>query len=216
MEARLLVRIISVLAVLLGIAAAVLFACREGLCTSRVRDTSTIRTFQQCVQAGYPVLLSTPRRCVLTDGRIFAEASSSSVAAVEHSAAGDGIAVFFMDTRQDPDKARCDAPVGVSRRMATAEDVPLQALQALLRGPTSQEAARGLLTQIPVSVSILSLSVTDGVAHADMSKELQAGVSGACRVQSIRAQVERTLLQFKNIRSVAISVEGGTAGVLQP
>ncbi|HPP18950.1 MAG TPA: GerMN domain-containing protein, partial [Candidatus Dojkabacteria bacterium] len=60
------------------------------------------------------------------------------------------------------------------------------------------------------------LSIEDGVARVDFSKELEEGVAGSCKVESIRAQIEETLKQFDNIDSVIISVEGKVEGILQP
>jgi spore germination protein GerM len=65
-------------------------------------------------------------------------------------------------------------------------------------------------------VTLRSLTITDGVATADFSRELRAYGGGSARVQAIREQITRTLQQFPIIRSVRIAIEGQTEGVLEP
>jgi spore germination protein GerM len=65
-------------------------------------------------------------------------------------------------------------------------------------------------------VTLRKLTIADGVATADFSKEMQAYGGGSLRVSLIRQQIEQTLKQFATVRKVVIAVEGQTDGVLQP
>jgi spore germination protein GerM len=65
-------------------------------------------------------------------------------------------------------------------------------------------------------VTLRSLTITNGVATADFSRELQAYGGGSLRVMLIRQQISRTLLQFPTVRLVRIAVEGQEEGVLEP
>jgi spore germination protein GerM len=61
-----------------------------------------------------------------------------------------------------------------------------------------------------------SLTIVDGVATADFSKELKAYGGGSLRVMLLRQQIRQTLVQFPTVREVRIAIEGQTAGVLEP
>jgi hypothetical protein len=65
-------------------------------------------------------------------------------------------------------------------------------------------------------VTLRGLTIQDGVATADFSRELRAYGGGSLRVRLIREQITRTLEQFPAVREVHIAIEGQTAGVLEP
>ena len=46
--------------------------------------------------------------------------------------------------------------------------------------------------------------------------KLTEGVGGTCLVERIRSQIRNTLQQFPTVKSVVISVDGKTEGVLEP
>jgi hypothetical protein len=105
------------------------------------------------------------------------------------------------------------------------------ALNELLWGPGPPNLA-GFTTAIPTPEQVLSypgrepdwgprvtlrqLTIVNGVATADFSKELKAYGGGSLRVMLIRQQITRTLLQFPTVREVRIAIEGKTEGVLEP
>jgi len=105
------------------------------------------------------------------------------------------------------------------------------ALEELLWGPPP-DAPAGLGTALPLPpevlrypgrgpdwgprVRLLSLTIQDGVALADFSRELRAYGGGSLRVMLIRQQIARTLLEFPTVREVVIAIEGETEGVLEP
>ncbi len=110
----------------------------------------------------------------------------------------------------------CRAVAPVTRVIARTIAPARAALESLLTGPTPDDVAQGYNTAINAGVTIDSLTIADRVAHVDLSKRVEQGVGGSCRVATIRAQIERTLEQFDTVDSVVISVEGRVDDALQP
>jgi hypothetical protein len=114
------------------------------------------------------------------------------------------------------------------RRIPYTQAVGTAALELLLAGPQQP----GLSTAIPATeevqsypgrqpdwgdqVRLLGLTIEDGVATANFSQEMRAYGGGSARVQMIRAQITRTLLQFPTVQEVRIAVEGEVETALQP
>ena len=88
--------------------------------------------------------------------------------------------------------------------LATAE----ASLRELIKGPTAQELSQGFQTQIDSDATIKSISIKNGTAYVDFSKELQNKNVGLCAGQFIEAQIRQTLLQFPTIKNAVISIEG--------
>lgn len=65
-------------------------------------------------------------------------------------------------------------------------------------------------------VTLRKLTIENGVATADFSKELKAYGGGSARTTLIREQITRTLKQFSTVKEVRIAIEGQTQGVLEP
>ncbi|MEO8289259.1 MAG: GerMN domain-containing protein [Chloroflexota bacterium] len=65
-------------------------------------------------------------------------------------------------------------------------------------------------------VTLRKLTIENGVATADFSREINAYGGGSARVGLIVQQITSTLKQFPTVREVRIAVEGQTQGVLQP
>ena len=126
------------------------------------------------------------------------------------------VKVFFPNSKLNPDMKDCKLVYPVTRTIPKTEAVAKAALEELIKGLTQEDKDDAYFTDINSDVKILGLSIEDGVARVDFSKELEEGVAGSCKVESIRAQIEETLKQFDNIDSVIISVEGKVEGILQP
>jgi len=117
------------------------------------------------------------------------------------------------------------------RHVVKTEAIGTAALDELLWGPPPNNLA-GFETAIPNPEEVLSyagrgtdwgprvlllkLTIVDGVATADFSKEINAYGGGSLRAKLIHDQIVMTLLQFSTVREVVIAVEGETEGVLQP
>lgn len=100
-----------------------------------------------------------------------------------------------------------NVPVSVSAARLTVE--------ALLRGPTHAERVAGFTQPFPRSARVRSINLRDGVLTVDFDATM-GSVGGSCRVQSIRASLERTLLELENVDRVVITAMGSEATALQP
>jgi hypothetical protein len=121
--------------------------------------------------------------------------------------------------------------VPVQQRIPRTVRVGTAALDELLWGPGPPNLA-GFTTSLPTPEQVLSysgrapnwgprvtlrsLTIENGVATADFSRELQAYGGGSLRVRLIRQQITRTLTQFPTVHEVRIAIEGQTQAVLEP
>lgn len=126
------------------------------------------------------------------------------------------VLVSFPNNQLDPNMLDCKKVFMTARTIDETLGVGKAALEELFKGPTEQEKKDGYFTNIPTGVKIQKLTIENGVAKVDLSNELQQGVGGSCRVDSIRAQITQTLKQFSTVQSVIISINGKTEDILQP
>lgn len=85
-----------------------------------------------------------------------------------------------------------------------ATDAPLRAvLEILLAGEPAQPG----LTPFPQGVILERVAVDDGVATVVLDDPGHRTSGGACQVSILRAQLERTVLQFPHITEVRIEPE---------
>ncbi|HET7856182.1 MAG TPA: Gmad2 immunoglobulin-like domain-containing protein [Gaiellaceae bacterium] len=91
-----------------------------------------------------------------------------------------------------------DGQVGLARRYAVEGEprVGGVALKQLLGGPNAAERAAGLTTEIPAGTRLEQLSISDGVADAQFSRDLSPPAT---------AQVVYTLTQFPTVRRVSVN-----------
>jgi hypothetical protein len=122
-------------------------------------------------------------------------------------------------------------PIIIQQAVPRTPQIASAAVQELLNGPPDGNLA-GATTALPTTqeivtfggrdsswgyrVRLLKLTITDGVATANFSKELNAYGGGSARVQAIRQQIEGTVRQFPSVQQVVIQIEGQSEGVLQP
>lgn len=109
----------------------------------------------------------------------------------------------------------CDEVLPMTRMVFDTKNLAEASLRILLDGPSPANIDSGYVSTIPSGVWLNSIKIEDGVAYADFSKELSSA-AGSCRIFGIKTQIEKTLLQFPTIKSVKISVEGKSEGVLEP
>ncbi len=124
--------------------------------------------------------------------------------------------VFFSNSERDPESLRCGQVYPVHRKVPATEAVARTALNLLLAGPTPEETAAGYYSNLNPGVRLHSVELAKGVATVDFSADFETGVSGSCRVEAIRAQIQETLGQFEAVKEVRIRVDGRESGVLQP
>lgn len=115
--------------------------------------------------------------------------------------------------------------------LSDTERLAVAALEELLWGPPAVSQA-GFGTAIPTPAEVLSdpgrdpdwgqrvalqgLSIGDGVATVYLSPALRAYGGHPLRARLIREQITLTLLQFPEVQSVRIGIDGQTEGVLEP
>ena len=101
-----------------------------------------------------------------------------------------------------------DERVGVAiRELEATEAVAAASLRALLEGPTAEERAAGLSTQVPSGTRLLGVTIADGIATIDLSEEFQSGGGSASMLARV-AQVVYTATQFPTVERVAFRIEG--------
>lgn len=117
------------------------------------------------------------------------------------------------------------------RRIPKTAQIGAATLDELLWGPSPWNLA-GFTTALPTPdevlhfpdrksdwgprVTLKKLTITNGVATADFSKEMAAFSGGSARVTLLRQQITRTLQQFATIKDVKILIDGQAAGILEP
>jgi spore germination protein GerM len=107
-----------------------------------------------------------------------------------------------------------DGDPGVEGLVPTLREVPettavaRAAMETLLRGEILADYDR-LATAIPAGTRLLGLSIKDGVATVDLSREFESGGGSASAFRRL-GQVVYTLTQFSTVRSVLFQVEGRT------
>lgn len=107
-----------------------------------------------------------------------------------------------------------DGGPGVEGLVPTLWEVPettavaRASMETLLRGEILGDYDR-LATAIPAGTRLLGLSIKDGVATVDLSREFESGGGSASAFRRL-GQVVYTLTQFSSVRSVLFQVEGRT------
>ncbi|MEK7158995.1 MAG: GerMN domain-containing protein [Patescibacteria group bacterium] len=125
------------------------------------------------------------------------------------------IKIFFNNNELDKEMT-CVKVFPVERTIAKTAAVGQASLEELLSGATQKEKANDYFSNINDGVKLNKLTIENGVAKADFSDQLEAGVGGSCRVSAIRSQITETLKQFPTVKEVIISINGKTEDILQP
>jgi germination protein M len=110
-----------------------------------------------------------------------------------------GITVFFAHDEKMQAVQRW-APAGT-------EGVLRAALTALLAGPTKEEKAAGLATQIPPGTRLRDVTIRGNVAVVDLTSKFSSG-GGTLSMTNRLAQVVFTATEFKTIAAVAFRING--------
>jgi hypothetical protein len=92
-------------------------------------------------------------------------------------------------------------------RAVDQPEVASNAIRALIEGPTAAENSEGLSSSIPADTLFLGLSISDGLATIDLSREFEAG-GGTTNILSRLAQVVYTLTGFPTIDEVLFHLDG--------
>jgi hypothetical protein len=110
---------------------------------------------------------------------------------------------FVLDGRLEP--VTREAPGDVTRAEAV--------MRALLDGPTSDEIAGGITSEIPTETSLLEVNVFDLVADVDLSAEFQGPASTDAILLRV-AQVVWTLVRVPEVTAVRFVIDGEPVSVV--
>ncbi len=100
-----------------------------------------------------------------------------------------------------------------ARVIPKTQQVGAAAMKALLEGPTDVEEEAGMVTNIPAGTTFLGLSIDNGVATVDLSKEYASG-GGSLSMMMRLAEVVFTLTQFPTVEGVNFKLDGEPIDVL--
>jgi outer membrane biosynthesis protein TonB len=95
-----------------------------------------------------------------------------------------------------------------TRRIPASDSPMLDALKALLQGPTAAEQRRGLVSLIPPGSRILSATVRGNTAYISFSEEFQYNTYGVEGYAAQLKQIVWTATEFSNVQDVQILIEG--------
>jgi len=127
------------------------------------------------------------------------------------------VKIFFSNLKEDPNLENCERVQAFTRRIAKTVNTAEATMLELLKGPSAAEQSLGARTSVFPGTVLRSISITDGAATVDFSKEFTYAIAGSCHVQAIIAQVNETLKQFESVDIVKMKVEGEDAELqLQP
>ena len=125
------------------------------------------------------------------------------------------VMVFFSNQPLDAG-GDCAQVFAVKRYVLKTQEPWQAALLELLRGPQGAEYRSGYRTNLPGGVKLTSVVRNDRTIAADFNRSLNRHGGGRCRIEAIRAQIEKTLQQFIGVKEVDITVDGASRGVLEP
>jgi hypothetical protein len=141
------------------------------------------------------------------------------------------VKLFWVNPKKVLEYDRYDWLEPEIRRIPKTTRIATAAMEELLWGPREQS---GLSTSIPLPsevlaygedysdsswgprVRLLSLTIEQGIAMPNFSREINAYGGGSARVAAIGRQITKTAMQFPSVRAVRVAVEGETEAVLQP
>jgi germination protein M len=93
------------------------------------------------------------------------------------------------------------------RTQEATRQVGTAALEALLAGPSADEARASVITAVPEETRLLGLSIEDRVATVDLSSEFESG-GGSLSMFLRLGQVVYTLTQFPTVDAVRFHLDG--------
>jgi germination protein M len=97
----------------------------------------------------------------------------------------------------------------VQREIPSTQRIALATLRELVDGPSAADEARlgGISTAVPASTLVLDVSIDDGLATVDLSREFESG-GGSFSMFARLAQVVYTVTQFPTVDEVQFELDG--------
>jgi len=126
------------------------------------------------------------------------------------------VLAYYSNSVTNPQMLDCSLVFPVERIVTSREKIYEETINNLLLGPTKEEVMQGYSNLIPAGTRLNFVKFDDGVLQADFNESLDRGVGGSCLVSAIRSQIERTMRQWPEVKSVVISIKGESEIILQP
>lgn len=123
------------------------------------------------------------------------------------------VTLHFPNSRNSPND--CSRMYPVTHTVPNTIAMARLLAEALIAGPTDSEKGQGFSSQIPRGTRVSSVDLDGSTITIDFSPEMQ-NIGGSCRVQAIRASIERTLMELPNVNRVRITAAGSEELALQP
>lgn len=122
------------------------------------------------------------------------------------------IVLYYYDRVGDVEangNVMCSELASVQRDISAGDDLITETIQLLIKGDiTAEEKNRGISTEFPLSGFYLkSSSLKNGELTLVFADPENKTVGGSCRVGLLRSQIETTVKQFSEVKSVKILPE---------
>lgn len=186
-------------------AAAVAAIILLGACSPNAGDLGTVATPPPTPGASVDVPSAEPTAGTNPSSGPSADPSSPAVPSASPNSTTTTVrAYFFLGSFTHPAGL---APV--LREIPRTQAVATAAMQALIAGPTPSElAARpAMYTTVPDGTRLLGLSISNGIATVNLSREFETG-GGSASVLGRLGQVVYTLTQFRTVQRVTFQLDG--------
>lgn len=133
--------------------------------------------------------------------------------------AGYVISAYYLNTKNDPEMKDCGNVYELKRQGERKYDSNIvNTVRGLLAPLSAEEQAQGFSSAIPANTFLQYVRLDgNGNMEANFSGQI-AKAAGSCAVTAIRAQITQTLMQFANVKTVTICINGNCKQdeVLQP
>lgn len=96
--------------------------------------------------------------------------------------------------------------IRVDRPLMNNQDPLAAAARELMRGPTAEEKAAGLFSEIPAKAKIQKVGREDRTALVSFNPELEKYGGGSARVQGLIAQIVYTFTEVPGVEKVRILI----------
>jgi spore germination protein GerM len=96
----------------------------------------------------------------------------------------------------------------VNRKLPASDSPLIDALEALIQGPSAEEEKQGLISLIPKNVKLLNATVRGNTAYISFSEDFLFNTFGVEGYVGQRRQIVLTATEFSNVKDVQILIDG--------
>ncbi|AHH10689.1 GerMN domain-containing protein [Borrelia coriaceae] len=96
---------------------------------------------------------------------------------------------------------------GIKRTIQYDKNILNETLKSLINGPNEYELKNNFLSLIPINTKILNLSINDGIAHINLSKEFYENSFGVEGTINQIKQIVLTCLEIQGINGITLKIE---------